>query len=133
MAHNWLSGARGRWLGALAAVALAAGGAAWWFSGSAKAAKGPPRAPAVPVAVEKVARRDFPEVASGIGRVQPLQSAVVRAQIDGMLAEVHFQEGQLVKEGQLLAKLDDRALSADLAQARAARASTVAQLETAKI
>ncbi|HZN92243.1 MAG TPA: efflux RND transporter periplasmic adaptor subunit, partial [Myxococcales bacterium] len=110
------------------------GAAAWWLAGPARAAKGPPRGPApVAVVVERVLQRDFPEVATGIGRVQPLQSAVVRPQIDGLLAEVHFKEGQPVKEGQLLARLDDRTLAADLAQVRATRASNLAQLETAKL
>jgi len=134
MARNWLSGRRGRWAGALAAGAVVTGAAAWWLAGPARAAKGPPRGPApVAVVVERVLQRDFPEVATGIGRVQPLQSAVVRPQIDGLLAEVHFKEGQPVKEGQLLARLDDRTLAADLAQVRATRASNLAQLETAKL
>src|SRR5262245_35222051 len=132
MARNWLSGRRGRWVGVLAAGAVVASASAWWLAGPARAAKAPQRGPApVAVAVERVLQRDFPEVATGIGRVQPIQSAVVRPQIDGLLAEVSFKEGQTVKEGQLLARLDDRALAADVAQARATRAANVAQLETA--
>src|ERR1043165_70581 len=134
MAQHRPSGARGRWVGGLAAIAVVASVAWWWMAGPARAAKAPQRGPPpVSVEVEQVVRRDFPDVVSGIGRVQPIQSAVVRAQIDGLLSEVLFTEGQSVKEGQLLARLDDRALSAELAQARAARASTRAQLETAKI
>src|SRR6185436_15597785 len=107
MARNWLSGTRGRWVGGLAAIGVVAGATGWWFAGSARAAKVPQRAPpAVAIEVERVSQRDFPEVAIGIGRVQPLQSAVVRPQIDGLLAEVLFKEGQTVKEGQLLARID---------------------------
>jgi RND family efflux transporter MFP subunit len=53
----------------------------------------------------------------------------VAAQRDGVLAEVHAEPGLLVREGQLLAQLDDRQVTADLDAARARTRSTADDLK----
>ena len=87
----------------------------------------------VPVSVAKVERRDVPQRLSSIGTVQSLQTVVIRPQITGILTEVRFKEGELVERGALLARIDDRAIQAALAQAQAEKASKAAQLRSAQL
>jgi len=63
--------------------------------------------------------------------VQASQHAVVRARIEGLLTEVNFTEGQNVRQGQVLARLDDRSLRAQVAQAQAELRRLQAQLDLA--
>ncbi len=78
-----------------------------------------PRPPPVIVSVSTVARRDVERELSAVGTVQPLINVMVRPQIDGVLTKVLVHEGQQVERGQLLAEIDERALAAAVAQARA--------------
>jgi RND family efflux transporter MFP subunit len=87
----------------------------------------------VPVAVAKVERRDVPHLISGIGTVQSLHTVVIRPQVTGVLTEVLFKEGELVERGALLARIDDRAIQAALAQAQAEKKSKQAQLRVAEL
>ncbi|AHL73902.1 RND transporter MFP subunit [Stutzerimonas stutzeri] len=87
----------------------------------------------VPVRVVRVQQQDVTDYASGIGRVTSLHSVVIRTQIDGKLVGLHVKEGQWVKSGDLLATIDDRALRASLAEARAQLGQSRAQLKGAEI
>jgi len=92
------------------------------------------RAPAPVVATTTlVAQRDVPIYEAGIGTVAATQSVTVRARIDGQLDRVEFTEGQDVRAGQLLARIDPRALQAQLAQTRAQLAKDTAQLGNARV
>jgi membrane fusion protein, multidrug efflux system len=81
-----------------------------------------PAAPApaspVPVVTAQVQRHDEPIVLSGIGTVQALNMASIQSQVTGVLEEVDFVEGQTVKRGGVLAKIDPRLFEAALAQAQ---------------
>lgn len=114
---------------AVAAV-LAAVVAWWWFSSSSSE---PAKSHAVPVVASSVGQRDVPLWLTGVGSVQSLHSVTLRPQIDGILTDVLFREGQTVKKGQLLAKIDDRAIVAALDQARAEKARNEAQLKVAEL
>jgi membrane fusion protein, multidrug efflux system len=70
---------------------------------------------------------------SAVGQVQAARQAVVRARIEGLLTEVNFSEGQPVKQGQVLARLDDRSLQAQVAQAEAELKRLQAQLQLAEL
>jgi multidrug efflux system membrane fusion protein len=87
---------------------------------------------AVPVTVVKVQQQDLPEFAQGIGTVQAYRSVLVRARVDGTLDSIAFREGQEVKPGDLIAKIDPRPYAATLDQARAKLAGDQAQLANAK-
>lgn len=89
--------------------------------------------PAVPVSVATVEQRDVPQLAAGIGTVQSLHSVVLRPQVSGIVTEVLFVEGQHVKRDQLLARIDDRTIIANLRQAEAEKARNEAQLKAAKL
>src|SRR5690606_937361 len=68
-----------------------------------------------------------------LGTVQALASVVVRPQVEGQLMEVLFREGQDVKAGDILARIDDRTYRASLAQAEAKKAYDAAQLANARV
>ncbi len=110
------------WLGIFSAIALAV----------PAVAQQKPQAPAVPVVVATVTAEDVPVWLRGIGQVKPQQSVEIRPQVDGLLQQVLVREGEMVSAGQLLATLDDRAIKAALAQAKAQRAVVEAKLNVAK-
>ena len=88
---------------------------------------------AIPVRVVSVAQQDIPRFVSGIGSVLSLHSVVIRPQVDGILTRLRVKEGQLVKAGDLLASIDDRAIRASLDQARAQLGESQAQLQVAQV
>ena len=99
---------------------------------SSKAEPGAKKAAGVPVSAITVEKRNVEHWADGIGSVTPLQDVVLRAQVSGVLAEVLFREGDNVRRGQLLAKLDDREYAAALLQAQAEKARNESQLRAAQ-
>ncbi len=77
---------------------------------------------AVPVLVAKSIASDVPVYIEGVGTVKPLNSVLVRTQVDGVLIKLLFQEGQDVKAGAPLAQIDPRLYQAALDQAVAKKA-----------
>ncbi|HEY0684060.1 MAG TPA: efflux RND transporter periplasmic adaptor subunit [Steroidobacter sp.] len=106
---------------------------AWRLLSSSLAADPPRGPPPVPVSVTTVEQRDVPQLAAGIGTVQSLHNVVLRPQVSGIVTEVLFVEGQQVKRGQLLARIDDRTILANLNQAEAEKARNQAQLKAAQL
>ncbi|MBI6952346.1 MULTISPECIES: efflux RND transporter periplasmic adaptor subunit [unclassified Pseudomonas] len=117
-------------LAALALVLLVAIGA--WL-GPRREATANRAASTIPVRVIAVAQQDVPRYLSAIGSVLSLHSVEVRPQVEGVLTQVLVKEGQWVKQGDLLATLDDRAIRANLDQARAQLGQTQAQLQVGKV
>jgi multidrug efflux system membrane fusion protein len=111
----------------LAIVFLGAAAVLGWYGYRHVFAVGPnPQAPgsasspqAVPVAAVTVGKKDIPVYLDGLGTVQAYNSVVIRTQIDGQLEEIAFREGQEVKKGDLLARIDARPFQAQLDQAQA--------------
>ncbi len=92
-----------------------------------------PRRPAAPtVVVGTVERRDVPVVLEATGTVEPNQAATVAAQVDGIIERVTFREGDEVSRGQVLFQIDPRPYQAAVAQAEAALARDLAQLQNAE-
>jgi multidrug efflux system membrane fusion protein len=81
----------------------------------------------VPVQVAVAEQKDVPRRTESIGAVQALRSVSVKSQVDGIIAQVHFQEGDEVKAGDLLITLDRRPFENAVLQARAALANARAQ------
>src|SRR5271169_5567164 len=81
-----------------------------------------PAAPAVtlpvPVVTAQVQQHDEPIVLSGLGTVEALNTASIQSQVTGVLEEVDFTEGQTVKKGDILTKIDPRLYEAALKQAQ---------------
>ncbi len=88
---------------------------------------------AVPVAVITAARGDLNLSLNALGTVIPAQAVTVKSRVDGQLLRVHFQEGQFVKAGDLLAEIDPRAFDVQLAQAQGQLARDTALLKNAQI
>jgi multidrug efflux system membrane fusion protein len=82
-------------------------------------AGGKPSAAAVPVTVATVEQREVPVQVRAIGKVEALSTVEIKPQVEGQLAQVHFQEGQWVKKDDLLFTIDPRPFEAALRQAEA--------------
>ncbi|MDD2110483.1 MULTISPECIES: efflux RND transporter periplasmic adaptor subunit [Pseudomonas] len=117
-------------LAALALLVLAVAGI--WF-GQRQPAPATRAQTAIPVRVVSVVQQNVPRYASAIGSVLSLHSVEVRPQVEGVLTQVLVKEGQWVKEGDLLATLDDRAIRANLDQARAELGQSQAQIQVANV
>jgi membrane fusion protein, multidrug efflux system len=102
--------------GMLALVCLATVLAACSRSGEQQGGRAPPP---VPVVVATVVQKAVPVELRVIGNVMPSNTVTVRARVGGVLAGVHFKEGQDVEEGQRLFTLDRGPLEAELRQAQA--------------
>jgi multidrug efflux system membrane fusion protein len=103
-------------------VAVGAAGLAAYFSTDSraregrKAAKGPP---AVPVMVATVRQENVPVRLQAIGNVEAYLTVAVKARVDGQIVQVNFREGQAVKKGDVLFRIDPRPYEATLRQAEA--------------
>jgi multidrug efflux system membrane fusion protein len=78
-------------------------------------------------------RRDVPIHLLGLGNVQAYNTVTVRPQVDGQLVQIAFTEGQMVKAGEVLARIDPRSFQATLDQALARKAQDEAQLANARV
>jgi membrane fusion protein, multidrug efflux system len=97
------------------------------------AQKSAARPPAVPVSVSQVEKADFPVYLTGLGTVQAFNTVVVRTRVDGQIDKIAFQEGQTVKQGDLLAEVDPRPFQAVLDQAKAKKTQDEANLANANL
>ena len=89
--------------------------------------------PATTVGVATAGQADIPVTLDALGTVVPAATATVRPQVSGVVQKIHFTEGQLVKEGQVLASIDPRPFEMALMQARGQRQRDEAQLESARV
>jgi len=87
----------------------------------------------VPVAISKVETRDLPVYLNGLGSVEAFNTVVVKSGVDGQLVKVAFREGQKVKEGDLLAIIDQRPYEVQLSQAQATLYKDQSALKDARV
>lgn len=71
------------------------------------------------VEVLPLARTDMTETLTVVGSLAPNESADIRAEVAGLVRAIHFEEGMPVKAGQVIVKIDDSELMAQLAQSEA--------------
>jgi len=149
---------RSKVVGSVIAVAAMAGlgGLAWYLTHQppstgapgAQGAGGPPGpggpgggggpggrrgGPATTVGVATADKADIPVTLEALGTVTAAATTTVRAQVSGILQQVLFKEGQMVKAGQVLAQIDPRQFEMALLQASGQRQRDEAQLENAKL
>jgi multidrug efflux system membrane fusion protein len=125
-----------RWAPPLAALAHQLHAKIWTTQAqsAAASAQAQPSGPApILVSVTPVKRADFPVVLQSLGQVQAYNTVLVRARVDGQIDKIGFQEGQLVRRGDLLAQIDPRPFQAALDQATAKKAQDEANLANAKL
>lgn len=107
-------------------------GLAWLYAAKQEpAAKSAPAPAGVPVVAAVASRQDVPIWLSGLGTVQASRTVTVHPRVNGALEQVNFVEGQAVKAGDILARIDPRPYESALEQARARKAQDEAQLANA--
>ncbi len=147
-----------RWLGAVIAVLalLALGGAAWYLvnrppadvagaggggrPGGPGGRPGGPGAggpgsggPLVTVGMAVARRADIPVQLDALGTVTPVTTVTLRPQVSGVMTDVLFTEGQTVRKGEVLARIDPRPFEQALMQAQGTRERDEAQLQAARV
>jgi multidrug efflux system membrane fusion protein len=125
-------GRRGKLAMAGGAAFVIAGLAYWYWSQGPDPAHAARSRAAVPVSIATASRQDVPIYLTGLGTVQALYTVAIHAQVDGKLQDVFFKEGQRVKKGDILAKIDPRLYQAALDQAKARKAQDEATLVAAQ-
>ncbi len=89
---------------------------------------------AIPVEAFRVSTFSFKTVIGVTGTVMPLEDVDVFSRVSGIkVLRIYKDEGDMVKSGELLAELDTEMIDAQLDQAKAARASTLAAIKQAEI
>jgi membrane fusion protein, multidrug efflux system len=117
----------------LAAVGAVAAMRGSFWSGGAVAQAPRQNAPrAVPVEVAPAVKRRVPVRMEALGLVTPIASVAIKARVDTEITGVHFRDGALVKQGDLLFTLDARAIEAQGRQVEGVLASAKANLEQAE-
>ena len=91
-----------------------------------------PAGRAVPVAVAQARKGDMAVHLTGLGTVTALNSVTVRSRVDGQLVRIAFTEGQMVREGDLLAEIDPRPFQVQLMQAEGQFAKDQAAAQNAQ-
>lgn len=143
---------RSRWIGSIVAV-IALAGLGWWAwqlthqpiarAAGAPGGTGGPGGPGgfgggrggppSTVGVALARRADIPVLIEALGTVIPAANVTVRPQVAGVITQVLFKEGQMVKKGELLVTIDPKPFEMALTQATGARLRDDAQLEAARV
>ncbi|ERT12863.1 MdtA/MuxA family multidrug efflux RND transporter periplasmic adaptor subunit [Photorhabdus temperata] len=126
---------------ALAAVTIAAAIFIWHQfktpsalqqSGASDHPSGLRRPPLPPVQIATAKEQTVPRFLTGLGTIQAANTAIVTSRVEGQLIALHFQEGQQIKQGDLLAEIDPRPFQVQLAQAKGQLAKDEAILANAR-
>jgi multidrug efflux system membrane fusion protein len=117
---------------AIAPVATGQSPAGQQPPGSGQPPASKPSAAAIPVVTAVASKQDVPVTADSVGWVEPIATVAVRSRMDGVIVEQDVQEGAIVKVGDVLFRLDDRALQAAVAKDQASIAKDQVALDQAK-
>jgi multidrug efflux system membrane fusion protein len=109
------------------------GGSTPAAAGSAAPKGGKKGAGTVPVVAVKVRKGNLGVYIPGPGSVTPIYTVTVKSRVDGQLMSVHYNEGDIVKKGDLLVEIDPRPYQVQLEQAEGQMARDQATLQNAKV
>jgi membrane fusion protein, multidrug efflux system len=115
-----------------AAGAIAATRSGLWSGGAIAQAPRQTAARAVPVEVVTATRKVVPVRIEVLGSVTPIASVAIKPRVDSEITGVHFRDGALVQQGDLLFTLDSRAIEAQVRQVEGLLAGARANLEQAE-
>lgn len=119
----------------LATIALGVAAALFWYfaeGGRQHVATAAPTPPPPSVTVSKPLHQEITEWTEFTGQFNAIEYVEVRARVSGYLQSIHFEDGQIVKKGDLLFVIDPRPFEVARAQSRAQLADAEARLELAK-
>jgi len=128
-----------RWLWLPLIILMATGAWYLWAKGSVTpsaasgSAKGGKKGGTVPVVATKARKGNIGVYIDGLGSVTPVYTVTVKSRVDGQLMSVHYNEGDLVHKGDLLAEIDPRPFQVMLTQAEGQLAKDEATLENARV
>jgi membrane fusion protein, multidrug efflux system len=138
-------GLKGRAVILVAAVLLAGAGAVWFTGGFASSSgavaqssqrqgggQGQGANRGVPVEIAQAAKKQVPVRIESLGTVTPIANVAIKTRIDTEIVQVHFEDGAVVKQGDLLFTLDSRALQASLKEKEGTLQRNRAALEGAE-
>jgi multidrug efflux system membrane fusion protein len=92
------------------------------------------QAPApIPVTIAQAKTADFPLYLNGLGAVEPYQTVLIRSRVDGAIVKIGFKQGQMVRQGDILAQIDPRPYQAALDQALAKKTQDEASMRDAQL
>jgi multidrug efflux system membrane fusion protein len=109
----------------LVAAALVAAAAFSWLTRPKIQAAAPP---VIPVVIAEAAQQDVPIYYGALGTVMAQNTVAIRAQVNGQIVSIDFRQGQDVKQGDVLARIDPAPFKAALDQAVAKKAQDEALL-----
>jgi multidrug efflux system membrane fusion protein len=130
------------WLWLLVLALLSLGGYYFWSKNTATSAAaiaaskagGKKAGPgAAPVVEAKARRGNIGVYITGLGSVTPIYTVTMKSRVDGQLMKVHYNEGDLIHEGDLLVEIDPRPYMVQLEQAEGQMLRDQANLENARV
>jgi RND family efflux transporter MFP subunit len=104
----------------------------WWSGGAAAQAPRQNAPRAVPVEVATASKKTVPVRIEALGSVTPIASVAVKPRVDSEITGVHFRDGAMVQQGDLLFTLDGRAIEAQIKQVEGVLEGAKANLEQAE-
>jgi membrane fusion protein, multidrug efflux system len=103
-----------------------------WLNGAEAQAPRPTARPAVPVEVATATKKTVPVRIEALGTVTPIASVAIKSRVDTEIVGVHFPDGAMVRQGEVLFTLDSRAIEAQIKQVQGVLESAKANLEQAE-
>jgi len=120
------------WLLAFVLVSVAAT-LAWRHRARGREHAGASPAPALSVSIVAASRGDIAVNLDALGTVTPLATVAVKSRVNGQIMAVKYREGQMVRQGELLAEIDRRPYQAQLVQAEGQYRRDLALLKGAQV